>query len=269
MPLIIPDDLSTRWTLEADGVFLLDRAGAAHQDCRPPRLLVIDPDTSSGIPGASPVIDRLLGLLSLSPLQLEPVLATLPGLPASRSALTASRPWSLNWTDSFDAVIVADRADDGAAPQDSVCWDELRDLIDWAADHTRAGLYLGSSAAAALAHVHGVEAQAETARLGQTVLHSVVRRQSYLLRGVEDIFPIDVGWRRRLPRRLLLDIPALELLATSQEGDPFLLRTYDRRSVYALHQPLRGAGALILANWLNFHLYQLISLPVRTLAEGH
>ena len=31
MPLIIPDDLSTRWTLEADGVFLLDQARAVRQ----------------------------------------------------------------------------------------------------------------------------------------------------------------------------------------------------------------------------------------------
>ena len=33
MTLIISDDLATRWVLEADGMFLIDRAGAVRQGC--------------------------------------------------------------------------------------------------------------------------------------------------------------------------------------------------------------------------------------------
>jgi len=93
---------------------------------------------------------------------------------------------------------------------------------------------------------------------------------------MDDEFPVHVRWRRRLPRRFLLDAPGLELLAESRDGDPYLLRTYDRRSLFALHQPVGGAGAgphvgashaaLLIANWLNYYLYQPGSLPRSGLA---
>ena len=266
MPLIIPDDLSTRWILEADGVFLIDRAGAVRQDCRPLRVLVVDLDA-----GNSDAVDGLLGLLSLTPLQIEPVVTTLGGIP-SRSSLQTSVPWSDRWDDRFDAVVLSDRPGDGGAPQQSPLWDEFRDLLDWADDHARALLPVGWSAFATLAHRHAVEVAGRSQAVDRRVPHRVLRRQSYLLRGIDDSFPVHVRWHRPLPRRFVLDVPGLEVVAASDEGDPYLLRTHDRRIVYALHHPLDGFGiptgprgggshaALLLTNWINYYLYQPVSL---------
>ena len=266
MPLIIPDDLSTRWVLEADGVFLIDRAGAVRQDCRPLKVLVVDLDA-----GNSTAVDGLLGLLALSPIQVEPVLATLGGAPSSLSQLATSLPWSERWPDTFDAVVLSDRPADGGAPQQSDAWDEVRDLLDWSVDHARSLLPVGWSAFAALAHRHGVES-AEPARAVNTrIAHRILRRQSYLLRGIDDDFTVQVRWQRALPRRFLLDVPGLDAVADSVEGAPYLLRTHDRRTVYCLHHPLDGLGApsgprsggahaaLLFANWINYYLYQPVS----------
>jgi homoserine O-succinyltransferase len=266
MPLIIPDDLSTRWVLEADGVFLIDRAGAIHQDCRPLKVLVVDLDA-----GNTAAVDGILGLLALSPIQVEPVLATLGGAPASLSAITNSVPWSERWPDQFDAVILSDRPDDGGHPQQSPAWDEVRDLLDWSGEHARSLLPVGWSAFAALAHRHGVEATQPARSVHNRVAHRVTRRQSYLLRGIDDDFTVQVRWQRTLPRRFLLDVPGLDTVATSVDGEPYLLRTHDRRTVYCLHHPLEGLGAptgprgggahaaLLFANWINYYLYQPIS----------
>ena len=268
MPVIVPEDLSTRWILEAEGVFLLDRSGAQRQDCRPLRVLVVDLDGS-----AADAVDSVLALLSLSPLQIEPVVATLPGMNASRSTAVASRPWTQTWNETFDATILTDRRDDDGLPQHSVWWDEVRDFLDWSRDHARAHLYLGWAAYAALAHIHGIEAHGQPQAIAACLPHRVVRRQSYLLRGVDDEFAVYARWQRRLSKRFLIDAPGIELLAESLTGDPYLLRTYDRRSLYALHQPLGDAGisagprigashaALLVSNWLNYYLYQPTSLP--------
>jgi len=268
MPVIVPEDLSTRWILEAEGVFLLDRSGAVRQDCRPLRVLVVDLDGT-----AADAVDGLLALISLSPLQIEPVIATLPGMNASHSTVLASRPWTQAWNETFDAVILTDRRDDDGVPQHSLWWDEVRDFLDWSLDHVRAHFYLGWAAHAALAHIHGVEGHGRAQRIDARVAHRVVRRQSYLLRGVDDEFAVYARWQRRLPKRFLVEAPGIELLAESTTGEPYLLRTYDRRSLYALHQPLGdigpGAGprigashaALLLGNWLNYYLYQPTSLP--------
>lgn len=269
MPLIVPEDLSTKWILEAEGVFLLDRSGAVRQDCRPLRVLLIDLDGTN-----ADAIDALLGLLSLSPLQVEPVVATLPGMPASRSTTVPSRPWTQQWTERIDAAILTDRRDDGGLPQHSVWWDEVRDFLDWSNEHVRAHLHFGWAAYAALAHIHGIEAQGHSQKVDARISHRVVRRQSYLLRGVDDEFSVHVRWQRRLAKRFLVDAPGIELLADSTAGDPYLLRTYDRRSLFALHQPIADAGSgasprignshttLVLGNWLNYYLYQPTSLPV-------
>lgn len=267
MPLIVPEDLSTRWILEADGVFLLDRAGAVRQECRPLRILVLDLDG-----GSAATVDGVLALLSLSPLQIEPVVATLPGMHESRSGVLPSRQWNPQWTEHFDAAVLTDRSGDGGQAHRSLWWDEIRDALDWLAEHVGTRLHLGWSAAAALAHVHGIESPERAARVDARVLHRVVRRQSYLLRGVDEEFPVQVGWQRRLPRDFLLDAPGLELLAESTAGDPYLLRTWDRRSLYALQQPFGDAtgstvrvgashASLLVGNWLNYYLYQPASLP--------
>lgn len=268
MPVIVPEDLSTRWILEAEGVFLLDRGGALRQDCRPLRVLVIDLDGT-----AADAVDSILALLSWSPLQIEPVVATLPGMPASRSTAVASRPWTQAWNENFDAVILTDRRDDDGLPQYSLWWDEIRDFLDWAHLHARAHLHFGWAAHAALAHTHGIEIHGRPQRIDARVVHRVVRRQSYLLRGVDDEFAVYARWQRRLAKQFLVEAPGIELLAESITGEPYLLRTYDRRSLYALHQPLGDAGpgasprvgashaALLIGNWLNYYLYQPTSLP--------
>ena len=271
MPLIIPDDLATRWVLEADGVFLIDRAGAVRQDCRPLRVLVVDLDA-----GNSAAVDGLLGLLSLSPIQVEPVLATLGGA-ESRSALLSAVPWSERWSARFDAVVLSDRPGDGGDPQRSAWWDELRDLLDWSGEHARSLLPVGWAAFATLAHRHAVEAGSARAATTSVVAHRVLRRQSYLLRGIDDVFAVPVRWQRPLPRRFVLDVPGLDAIASSLDGEPYLLRTHDRRTVYCLHHPLavldlptgprRGGAhaALLFANWINYYLYQPVSLSTPAL----
>jgi homoserine O-succinyltransferase/O-acetyltransferase len=270
MPLIVPADLSIRWMLEAEGVFLIDRSGALRQDCRPLRILVIDLDGTT-----ADAVDSILALLSHSPLQIEIVVATLPGMNASRSTAKASVPWSPTTSEVFDAALLTDRKDDGGLPHESEWWDEIRDFLDWSAEHVRAQLHLGWAAYAALAHVHGIEVSEPPQRREACLTHRVVRRQSYLLRGVDDAFTVYARWQRRLPKRFLIDAPGLELLAESTDGEPYLLRTYDRRSLYALHQPLADGGgdgaaaprlgashaALLISNWLNYYLYQPTSLP--------
>ncbi len=266
MPVIIPDDLAVRWVLEADGVFLIDQGGAARQDCRPLEILVVAVDDGPGH-----AADGILGLLSATPIQVVPTLATLGARRRGGPGILASAPWNDHWRARFDAVVVCDRPSDGGAPSSSADWDELRDLLDWSDAHARALLAIGWSAFAAIAHRYQLLSDGPATRVDHAVEHQVLRRQSYLMRSVDDAFPVWVRWRRPLPSLYLLETPGLDVVAGAGEADPYVLRTHDRRTVFCLHDPIpdprappeapagRSHAAQMVANWINYYLYQPVS----------
>jgi homoserine O-succinyltransferase len=269
MPLIVPDDLPTRWMLESEGIAVIDRTAATRQDIRPLRIAVVDPG------GAETALARLLGR---TPLQVElTVLRPGPADPAAApdgiarialDAVAASRA-------QFDAVVVGHDPEDRREAHEAGWWDELRDFLDWAEVNVPAHLLLGWSARAALHHLYGIPRRPAPPQAAFLVPHRPVRAGSFLLRGGGERFAVPVRRRGAIARADLLDVHSLELLAESHRGEPYLVRSFDRRKVFALHHPewdgpaapssgddgeplgdWRAHAALLFANWVNYYVYQ-------------
>lgn len=276
MPIVVPDDLPTRWMLDSEGIFAIDRSAALRQDIRPLRIAVLVPD-----PDTDPAALTLTRLIGHSPLQIELTLVRF----ADPALASLRRPWLEPWTAlkerSFDAFI-AGHVETGAVPVDQAeVWDEFRDVIDWAEDRAHVQLLLGWSAEAALQYRYGLAGRLADEAVTGILRHRVLRRHSYLLRGFDEDFSVPVYRQRELAADELLDVPGLEVLAESVDGHPYLLRSFDRAKVFALHHPLghavaeeaagglatpswRTHAALLLANWINYYVYQPAS---RQLAE--
>jgi homoserine O-succinyltransferase len=264
MPIIIPESLPTRWMLDSEGIFVIDHPSALRQDIRPLRIALVD---TTGKHAAD--ISRKL---SQSPLQIELVFIH-PGQPAEVLGRTL-KPAHLG-RQTFDGLIVADDPDAWSQGQ---TWDELRDILDWALDHVHAHLYLGLSAQSALRHYYNItRATPLTPGPVRLVLHRALRSNSFLLRGFNDEFQVLSQDDHGIERESILDVQGLELLAESHDGAPYLIRSYDRRRVFALQFPAqstlaetatdqgswRSHRALLLRNWINYYVYQPVSQLLR------
>jgi homoserine O-succinyltransferase len=269
MPILIPENLPTRWMLESEGIFLIDRPAAIHQDVHPLRIAVLDLADA-----AIPAEYALARQIASSPLQTElTVLRPTAGiLPGERYRI----PLAALKQQAFDALIVSDDPNDPREWSDAPYWDELRDALDWAAERIPAHLYLGWSAQAALQHFHAIDSRLTVGAPSGLVVHRAVRANSFLLRGFNDRFQVPVRRSRVVERDAIQDAFGLEILAESLSGEPYLVRSQDRSKVFALHHPeldvrdddtaqlstWRSHGALLIANWLNYYVYQLLSHPV-------
>jgi homoserine O-succinyltransferase len=164
-------------------------------------------------------------------------------------------------------------------------WDELRDLLDWGQDHVHAALFLGWSALAALDHYYSVPAIPLPAPLVGVFRHRIRRRQSYLLRGFDDVFDVPVSRQHRPDPQWLVDSPWLEVLADADDVGPSIIRNRSRRQLFITSVPhyepghlvidqgrvnsgsdgqrfilpqatWRAHAQLLMSNWLNYYVYQ-------------
>lgn len=269
MPVIVDDELSTRWMLESEGIFAIGRSAALRQDLRPLRIALVALEVSG-----DPLALGVTGLIADTPIQIE---LTPLGLEGAAHGPSWQLPWTQALRRGFDALIVTDHDAPQRAVDAAPHWDELRDLLDWADTAAHAHVYLGWSAYAALQHRHGVVAQPEPEPRAGIAAHRVRRRQSFLLRGFDDAFAAPVRRRWRIAPEDLDEIGGLEVLAESLDGQPYLVRNGDRRRLYVPHQPViapvgdgaaaglgwRAHAALLFANWINYYVYQPTSRLVR------
>lgn len=272
MPLIITPQHPPPWTLESDGIFVIPAADAARQDIRPLRVLLVDlmPETA----GLQQQLERLL---ANTPLQVELTVAQLG------SGATGPSPWDVHKPARFDGLVVS-HALAGTRPVHAVPgWDELRDLLDWSLDHVHAAMFLGWSALAALDHFYGVPALPLPAPLIGVYRHQVRRRQSYLLRGFDELYDGPISRQHQPDPGWLRDSPWLEVLADADDAGPAIIRNRSRRQVFITGAPhyepghlvldhgreVNGSGRftlppctwrahaqLLFANWLNYYVYQ-------------
>ncbi|GDY13466.1 homoserine O-succinyltransferase [Planctomycetota bacterium] len=257
MPILIDDDLPTRWMLESDGIFVLDRAAARQQDLRPLALAVLIGDRDPSASG-------LVRLLSSSPLQLT------VDLLRRSDQVGDARLWEAASGQRYDGIVFD--AEDGqpGAIATSPAWDEVRDVLDWAAESAPCVLISGWAAAASVQHRSGVELSPLDVPVAGHLPTRILRRQSFLLRGIDEAWSVPVHqWHRVDPD----DLDAIGMVAVAglADGQPLVVRNQDRSQVHLFAHPggigaappgaaWRAGMALLFANWINFYLYQPASL---------
>ena len=69
MPIKVPDHLPAKEILADENIFVMDESVAYHQDIRPLRIAILEPDADEGNDG-----NQLLRLIGNTPLQVEVVL---------------------------------------------------------------------------------------------------------------------------------------------------------------------------------------------------
>ena len=114
-------------------------------------------------------------------------------------------------------------------------WPEVVDVLKWSTTHAFSSLFLCWGAKAALKFFHDVDSHKGEQKLFGLFEHRLISDRTGLLFGFPDVFPVPVS-RWKSPRREdVLKVPALEIVADSEESGPNMLVELE---------PLNGGGAL-------------------------
>jgi homoserine O-succinyltransferase/O-acetyltransferase len=102
-------------------------------------------------------------------------------------------------------------------------WPEVADILQWTTTNALSCLFLCWGAKAALKFFHDIDSIKGEQKLFGLFEHRLVSDRTGLLFGIPDVFPVPVS-RWKSPRRKdILGVPALEVVADSDEAGPNMI----------------------------------------------
>ena len=306
MPIKIPDSLPATATLESENIFVMTEYRAMHQDIRPLKLLILNL-----MPTKIVTETQLLRKLSNSPLQVQvELLHTLSHVSQNTDAEHLSSFYT-----SFDQI--KDRNYDG------MIITELR-WKTWTSPTWTTGMSCARSwtgppptstppstsaggAQAGLYYHYGIPKYNLGKKLFGVFPHTMVRPQSPLFRGFDDIFYVPHSRYTENKLEDIQKVPELELLAVSEQAGVFAVKSSDNRRFFITGHPeydpetlaseyfrdvskgidinipdnyfpnndpsqppvvrWRSAGQLFYTNWLNYYVYQTTPYDLRNISS--
>lgn len=304
MPIKIPDSLPARSVLESENIFVMTEYRAMHQDIRPLSLLILNL-----MPTKIVTETQLLRKLSNTPLQIQVELLQTASYMASN---TDSQHLESFYT-TFDQV--KDKRYDGliitGAPVENMeftqvdYWDELCEIMEWSKKNVHSTLHICWGAQAGLYYHYGIEKRSLPEKLFGVYKHNVLKPNSPLFRGFDDIFETPHSRYTEVWEEDILKVPELELMATSPEAGVFCVKSVDSRRFFIMGHPeydpdtlsreyhrdldkglkiavpkhyypgdnpdcppivrWRSAGQLLYTNWLNYYVYQTTPYDLKQL----
>lgn len=304
MPIKVADSLPATSILEGENIFVMTQFRAMHQDIRPLNVLILNL-----MPTKIVTETQLLRKLSNTPLQVN--------VEFLQTASYKPQHVDSNHLESFYTTFdkVKDRKFDGmiitGAPLDYVkfedvaYWDEICHIMEWGKTHVHCTFHLCWGAFAALYYFYGLERYDMEEKLSGVYAHRILKKQSPLFRGFDDIFYAPQSRAMGIAEEKITSVPELELMAVSDEAGVTIVKTTDSRHFFVTchteydadtlsleyfrdlergmnpkvpvnyfpdddpsKPPIvtwRSAGQLLFSNWLNYYVYQTTPYDVRSI----
>ncbi len=132
-------------------------------------------------------------------------------------------PFSCIRSRKFDGLIVTgvNALKDRVEQEDF--WPDVVDVLKWSTTHAFSSLFLCWGAKAALKYFHDIDSLKSEKKLFGLFDHQLVSDKTGLMFGFPDLFPVPVSRWKSPKRDDILKVPALEIVADSEEAGPNML----------------------------------------------
>lgn len=295
MPIKIPNKLPATEILENENIFVMTEHRAMHQDIRPLSVLILNL-----MPTKIVTETQLLRKLSNTPLQIKvEFLKTASYIPQHTDPThldTFYTTFDEVKNRNFDGMIITGAPLDYIRFEDVDYWNEVCEIMEWCKTHVHSTLHLCWGAFAGLYYYFGIPKVDLEKKLSGVYEHYVVRKNSPLFRGFDDVFYAPQSRATSVREEDVLAVEELELMAVSDEAGVTILKTKDNRHFFMTCHPeydadtlakeyerdlekgmqpdvpcnyfpgddperkpvvkWRSAGQLFFSNWLNYYVYQ-------------
>ena len=305
MPICIPTDLPAARTLQDENIFVMDIDRAARQDIRPLRILLLNL-----MPTKIATETQLARLLGNTPLQIELELLAVRHQPKNtppEHMLSFYKHFSQVREDYFDGLIITGAPVEQMPFSQVDYWPELREIMAWSRSHVYSTLHICWGAQAGLYYHYGIEKRELPEKMSGVFPHRVTHRGSILFRGFDDTFQVPHSRHTTVDREDILRIPALKILAESEEAGVYAVSDDGGRQIFIMghseydtntlrdeylrdkqaglspalpknyfpgdddsRAPVctwRSSANLLFSNWLNYFVYQATPYQIRTIAS--
>lgn len=305
MPICIPADLPAARTLQDENIFVMDIDRAARQDIRPLRILLLNL-----MPTKIATETQLARLLGNTPLQIELELLAVRHQPKNtppEHMLSFYKHFSQVREDYFDGLIITGAPVEQMPFSQVDYWPELREIMAWSRSHVYSTLHICWGAQAGLYYHYGIPKRDLPEKMSGVFPHRVTHRGSILFRGFDDTFMVPHSRHTTVDREDILRIPALKILAESEEAGVYAVSDDGGRQIFIMGHseydtntlrdeylrdkaaglspalpknyfpgdddtcaPVctwRSSANLLFSNWLNYFVYQATPYQIRTIAS--
>lgn len=243
MPIITPDGLPINEQLRNEGISVISKDRALHQDIRALRVAVLNL-----MPAKQRTERQLARLLGHTALQVELTLLKTQTYDSKNEPREHLESFYRGWEDiareQFDGLIVTGAPVEQMAWDDVAYWKELRDIHDWSRENVYARMHICWGAQAALHMRYGIEKYPLNAKAFGVFPHRVLLPEDPLVDGFDDEFLVPVSRHTEVRREDIEKVPDLKIIAESDLTGLFLLQSTDGRDTFMSNHPEYGKNTL-------------------------
>ena len=295
LPIKIPNNLPASNILEQENIFVMNAARAYAQDIRPLRILILNL-----MPIKSVTETQLLRLLSNTPLQVEVDFIYTESYTPTHTSQDYLTEFYGTFKDvkkkKYDGLIITGAPVELMEFEDVAYWAELMEIMEWSNTHVYSTFYICWGAQAGLYYHYRVPKYTLSEKISGVYKHKLCVKYEKLFRGFDDEFFVPHSRFTYTYREDVEKVPALKVLATSDEVGVYIVANLARRQFFitghAEYDPCtlkeeyerdlraglnpnipknyfpndnpnlepvvkwRSVAHLLFANWLNYYVYQ-------------
>lgn len=295
MPVIIPQTLPAKATLESENIFVIKEKRALAQDIRALNIAILNL-----MPTKVATETQILRLLSNTALQIE---VTLLHTCSHQARNTPAEHLLAHYftldevqDEKFDGLVITGAPVEHLDFEDVDYWKELVSFFKWSETNVFSTMHICWAAQAGLYHHYGIPKYHISKKVSGVYQHQVLRQHTMLLRGFDDQFFAPHSRYTEIRRSDIQKVADLDILSESDEAGIYVVCSKDRRQVYVTghseYDPLtlkleyerdlakgipiapprnyfpdddptrppmvkwRGHAHLLFSNWLNYYVYQ-------------
>ena len=229
MPIKIPNLLPA--TLQSENIFVMTEKRAIKQDIRPLKILMLNL-----MPKKIETETQIARLIGNTPLQVELELLQTASHYATHTSAEHMLAFYKTFHDvkenNYDGLIITGAPVEQMNFEKVDYWEELCEIMEWSKTHVTSTFHICWGAQAGLYYHYGIKKYPLEKKLFGVYEHHIDHRSSILFRGFDDTFLVPHSRHTTCLRADIEKVPALKILASSDEAGVFVVSTDGGRQVF-------------------------------------
>ena len=306
MPIKISKDLPAYKTLIDENIFVMPGDVAEHQDIRELKIAILNL-----MPKKIETETQLLRLLSNTPLQVDIDFLHVESHVSKNTSVSHLNTFYKTFRDVknnfYDGLIITGAPVEQIPFEEVDYWDEVCEIMEWSKTNVYSTMHICWGAMAGLYYHFGVPKHDLSEKMFGIFPHKVLRRESQLLKGFDDVFYVPHSRHTEVLREDIEKVPALNITSESNMSGVYIVCNKNKRQYFITghseydrdtlaqeyfrdrekglpikvpynyfpdddpeNKPLfrwRGQANLMYSNWLNYCVYQRTPYDLSTLSE--